>query len=142
MPWVEAHSTGEWGGAVSFATKEEAIAYIVTLAPRGTSLFDIPVVESVDPAADRQGDLGQDEHHSEETAADEGVAPSARRRRQRVDRRRALTSEEVADLIAAAPIACAPWLDGASISAATARDVIERNGHALDDRTAAMRSQH
>ena len=57
---VQADSTGEWGGAVSFATKEEAIAYIVTLAPRGTSLFDIPVVESVDPAADRQGDLGQD----------------------------------------------------------------------------------
>ena len=32
--------------AVSFATKEEAIAYIVSLAPRRTSLFDIAVVES------------------------------------------------------------------------------------------------
>jgi hypothetical protein len=36
---------------VSFATKEEAIAYIVSLAPRGTSLFDIAVVESGNPAA-------------------------------------------------------------------------------------------
>ena len=32
--------------AESFATKEEAIAYIVSHAPRGTSLFDIAVVES------------------------------------------------------------------------------------------------
>jgi hypothetical protein len=44
--------TGErWDAAVSFATKEEAIAYIVSLAPRGTSLFDIAVVESGEPAA-------------------------------------------------------------------------------------------
>ena len=46
---VQAESTGEWGGAaVSFATKEEAIGYIVRLAPRETSIFDIPVVESGD----------------------------------------------------------------------------------------------
>jgi hypothetical protein len=31
---------------VSFATKEEAIAYIVSFAPREISLFDIAVVES------------------------------------------------------------------------------------------------
>ena len=37
---------GRSGVAVSFATKEEAIAYIVSHAPRGTSLFDIAVVES------------------------------------------------------------------------------------------------
>ena len=49
---VQADSTGEWGGgAVSFATKEEAIACILSLAPRKTSIFDIPVVESGDPAA-------------------------------------------------------------------------------------------
>ena len=97
---VQANSTGEWGGgAVSFATKEEAIAYIVSLAPRGTSLFDIPVVESGDPAA---------------------------------------SPEEIADLIAPAPIACAPWLT--PIGASAAKDVLSRNG--LDDRTAAMRSQH
>ena len=97
---VQANSTGEWGGgAVSFATKEEAIAYIVSLAPRGTSIFDIPVVESGDPAA---------------------------------------SPEEIADLIAPAPIACAPWLT--PIGASAAKDVLSRNG--LDDRTAAMRSQH
>ena len=97
---VQANSTGEWGGgAVSFATKEEAIAYIVSLAPRGTSIFDIPVVESGDPA------------------------PSP---------------DEIADLIAPAPIACAPWLT--PIGASAAKDVLSRNG--LDDRTAAMRSQH
>ncbi len=96
---VQADSTGEWGGgAVSFATKEEAIAYIVSLAPRGTSIFDIPVVESGDPAA---------------------------------------SPEEIADLIAPAPIACAPWLT--PIGASAAKDVLSRNG---DDRTAAMRSQH
>jgi hypothetical protein len=44
---VQADLTGErCGAAVSFATKEEAIAYIVSHAPRGTSLFDIAVVES------------------------------------------------------------------------------------------------
>jgi hypothetical protein len=44
---VQADLTGEWrGAAVSFATKEEAIAYIVSHAPRGTSLFDGAVVES------------------------------------------------------------------------------------------------
>jgi hypothetical protein len=44
---VQADLTGERrGAAVSFATKEEAIAYIVSHAPRGTSLFDIAVVES------------------------------------------------------------------------------------------------
>ena len=97
---VQADSTGEWGGgAVSFATEEEAIAYIVSLAPRGTSIFDIPVVESGDPAA---------------------------------------SPEEIADLIAPAPIACAPWLT--PIGASAAKDVLSRNG--LDDRTAAMRSQH
>jgi hypothetical protein len=49
---VQADSTGERrGAAVSFATKEEAIAYIVSHGPRGTSLFDIAVVESGDPAA-------------------------------------------------------------------------------------------
>jgi hypothetical protein len=49
---VQADSTGERrGAAVSFATKEEAIACIVSLAPRGTHLLDIAVVESGDPAA-------------------------------------------------------------------------------------------
>ena len=44
---VQADLTGERrGAAVSFATKEEAISYIVSHAPRGTSLFDIAVVES------------------------------------------------------------------------------------------------
>jgi hypothetical protein len=44
---VQADSTGERrGAAVSFATKEEAIAYIVSHAPRGTSLFDIAGGES------------------------------------------------------------------------------------------------
>lgn len=44
---VQADLTGERRGlAVSFATKEEAIAYIVSHAPRGTSLFDSAVVES------------------------------------------------------------------------------------------------
>jgi hypothetical protein len=44
---VQADSTGERrGAAMSFATKDEAIAYIVSLASR-----DIPVVESGDPAA-------------------------------------------------------------------------------------------
>ena len=44
---VQADLTGERrGAAVSFATKEEAIAYIASHAPRGTSLFDIAVVES------------------------------------------------------------------------------------------------
>jgi hypothetical protein len=51
---VQADSTGERrGAAVSFATKEDAIANIVSLAPYGTSLFDIHVVESGDPAASR-----------------------------------------------------------------------------------------
>jgi hypothetical protein len=79
---------------VSFATKEEAIAYIVSVAPRETSLFDIPVVESRDPAA---------------------------------------STEEIADLIAPAPIVCAPWLT--PIGASAAKDVLSRRG--LDDRTAA-----
>ena len=49
---VQADLTGERrGAAVSFATKEEAIAYIVNLATRGTSLFGIAVVESGNPAA-------------------------------------------------------------------------------------------
>ena len=52
QPGVQADSTGERrGAAVSFSTKEEAIAYIASLAPRRTSLFDIAVVESGDPAA-------------------------------------------------------------------------------------------
>jgi hypothetical protein len=47
---VQVDSTSEWcGTAVSFATKEEAIGYIVSRAPRGTSLLDIRVVESGDP---------------------------------------------------------------------------------------------
>jgi hypothetical protein len=51
-PGVQADSTGERRGvAVSFATKEDAIAYIVSLAPHRTSLFDIPVIESGNPAA-------------------------------------------------------------------------------------------
>jgi hypothetical protein len=51
-PEFQADSTGEWrGAAVSFATKEEAIAYIVSRDSRGTSLLDIRVVESGDPAA-------------------------------------------------------------------------------------------
>jgi hypothetical protein len=49
---VQTDSNGERrGAAMSFATKEEAMAYIVRLAPHGTSLFDIPMVESDDPAA-------------------------------------------------------------------------------------------
>ena len=49
---VQADLTGERrGAAVSFATKEEAIAYIVSLAPRRTSLFDVPGRESGAPAA-------------------------------------------------------------------------------------------
>jgi hypothetical protein len=76
---------------VSFATKGEAIAYIVSLAPRGTSRFDVPVVESGDPAA---------------------------------------SPEEIADLIAPAPIAWAPWLT--PIGASAAKDVLSRSG--LDDR--------
>jgi hypothetical protein len=49
---IQADSTGERrGAAVSFATKEEAMAYMVSLAPHGTNLFDIPVVESGGPAA-------------------------------------------------------------------------------------------
>ena len=96
---VQANSTGECpGGAVSFATKEEAIAYVVSLAPRGTSIFDVRVVEGGDPAA---------------------------------------SPEEIADLIAPAPIACAPWLT--PIGASTAKDVLSRNG--LDEWTTAMRSQ-
>lgn len=91
---VQADSTGEGGGwAVSFATKEEAIAYIVSLAAHGTSIFDIPVVESGDPAA---------------------------------------SPDEIADLIAPAPIASAPWLT--PIGGSAAKDVLSRSG--LDDRTA------
>jgi hypothetical protein len=46
-PEFQSDSTGEWrGAAVSFATQEEAMAYIVSLPPLGTSLFDIPVIES------------------------------------------------------------------------------------------------
>jgi len=46
-PGVQADSTAERrGAAVSFATKEEAIAYIVSHAPR-----DIPAVEGGDSAA-------------------------------------------------------------------------------------------
>jgi hypothetical protein len=51
-PEFQVDSTGEWrGGTACFATEKEAIAYIVSRAPRGTNLFDIPVVESGDPAA-------------------------------------------------------------------------------------------
>jgi hypothetical protein len=53
-PEFQSESTGEWrGAAVSFATKEEAIAYIVSRDSPGTSLFDIPLVECVNPAASR-----------------------------------------------------------------------------------------
>ena len=46
----QVNSTGEWrGGAVCFATEEEAIAYIDSRDLRGTSLLDIRVVESGDP---------------------------------------------------------------------------------------------
>ena len=49
-PEVQVDSTGEWRGvAACFATEEEAIAYFVSRAPRGTSLLDIRVVESGDP---------------------------------------------------------------------------------------------
>ena len=41
---VQADLTDERSG--SFATKEEAIAYVVSFAPRGISFFDIAVVES------------------------------------------------------------------------------------------------
>jgi hypothetical protein len=52
VPGVQADTTGERrGAAVSFATKEDAIAYIVGLAPHETSLFDILVVESGGSAA-------------------------------------------------------------------------------------------
>ena len=92
---VQANSTGEWrGAAVSFATQEEAIAYIASVAPDGTSIFDIYGVESGDPVA---------------------------------------SPEEIADLIAPAPIACASWLT--PIGASAAKDVLSRSG--LDDRTAA-----
>jgi hypothetical protein len=48
-PEFQVDSTGEWrGGAVSFATEEEAVNYIVSRASRGTSLHDIRVVESGD----------------------------------------------------------------------------------------------
>jgi hypothetical protein len=49
----------------------------------------------------------------------------------------AASLEEIADLIAPAPIACAPWLT--PIGASAAKDMLSRNN--LDDRTAAMRSQ-
>ena len=49
-PEVPVGSTSEWRDtAVSFATKEEAIAYMSSRAPRGTSLLDIRVVERNDP---------------------------------------------------------------------------------------------
>jgi hypothetical protein len=52
MSQVQADSTGDRrGAAVSFATKEDAIAYIVSLAPRGTSHYDMAVVQSGNPAA-------------------------------------------------------------------------------------------
>lgn len=51
-PGVQADSTGERrGAAVSFATKEEAIAYIVSFALNITSRVDVPGGESGDPAA-------------------------------------------------------------------------------------------
>jgi hypothetical protein len=52
-PEGQADSTGESrGAAVSFASKQEAIAYIVSLAPRRTSLLDIREAGS---RADAQG---------------------------------------------------------------------------------------
>jgi hypothetical protein len=49
-PEVQVDSTGEWRrAAVSFATEEEAIDYMVSRASRGSSLLDIRVVESCDP---------------------------------------------------------------------------------------------
>jgi hypothetical protein len=48
---IQADSTGERrGAAVSFASKEEAMAYIVNFARHGTRLSDIPGVESGGPA--------------------------------------------------------------------------------------------
>ena len=52
-PGVQAELTGELrGAAVSFATKQEAITYIVSLAPRRASLLDIREAGS---RADAQG---------------------------------------------------------------------------------------
>jgi hypothetical protein len=60
-PEFQADSTGERpGAAVSFATKEDAIAYIVSLAPRGTSLFDIPVKASIRQLHSRHSPLPAD----------------------------------------------------------------------------------
>jgi hypothetical protein len=42
-----------------------------------------------------------------------------------------------------APVACAPWLITAAISAAASRDVLRRHGdEPLDDRTRAQKSAH
>ena len=49
-PEVQVDSTGGWRrAAVSFATEEEAIDYMVSRASRESSLLDIRVVESGDP---------------------------------------------------------------------------------------------
>ena len=51
-PEVQVDSTGGWRrAAVSFATEDEAVDYMVSRASRESSLLDIRVVESGDPAA-------------------------------------------------------------------------------------------
>ena len=99
-PGVQADSTAERrGAAVSFATKEEAIAYIVSHAPARDQYLISPWSKAA-------------------------IRP--------------LHSEEDRWSDRAAPIACAPWLT--PIGASAGKDVLSRNG--LDNRTAAMRSQH
>ena len=110
-PEVQADSTGKSRGAtVSFATKEEAIAYIVSLAPRRTSLLDIreagsradaQVIEAVLPLTDAGVALGPD-----------------------------------------APKKPEPWLRLGQVSAAMARDVVQRREYPGNDRShAAMSAQ-
>jgi hypothetical protein len=111
-PEVQADSTGESrGAAVSFATKQEAIAYIVSLAPRRTSLIDIREAGS---RADAQGI--------------ETVSP--------------LTDTGVAALDPDAPKKPEPWLRLGQVSAAMARDVVQRREYPGNDRShAAMSAQ-
>jgi hypothetical protein len=111
-PEVQADSTGESrGAAVSFATKQEAIAYIVSLAPRRTSLLDIREAGS---RADAQGI--------------EAVSP--------------LTDAGVAALGPDAPKRPEPWLRLEQVSAAMARDLVQRREYPGNDRShAAMSAQ-
>ena len=93
-PEVQADSTGELrGAAVSFATKQEAIAYIVSLAQG---------IEAVSP----------------------------------------LTDAGVAALGLDAPKKPEPWLRLGQVSAAMARDVVQRREYPGNDRShAAMSAQ-